>query len=133
MRLLQFRAALLNPYASGPSLFYGGALGDAPRPLSSHALVRALDEFETVLRASTEPWPKRIDAIKAVGTWPAWPSVFIPNKERDRLTKVLDNFTTRTAEQVRIIRCGRLIISPTPLDLIDPFTGSRLDARTCRL
>ena len=133
--LLQYRTAVLaNPlaYFGSPFVATSTRVG-APGPLSSHVLVQVLDDFDRLLAASTEPWPQRIDAVKAIGAWPAWPTVFMSAADRDRVPKILAEFTTRTTEQVRNIRCARLFVSPTPLDLIDPFTGRRLEMLNCHL
>jgi len=45
----------------------------------------------------------------------------------------LRNYTRSVAQQVRRIRCARLIVSTTPLTLIDPFTGKPLEVASCHL
>lgn len=133
--LLQYRTAVLaNPvaYFGSPFVATSTRVG-APGPLSSHVLVQVLDDFDRLLTASTEPWPQRIDAVKAIGRWPAWPTVFMSAADRDRAPKILAEFTTRTTAQVRDIRCARLLVSPTPLELVDPFSAKRLEPSSCHL
>jgi hypothetical protein len=130
--LIQYRTALLE---RPPFMFPGGTLLGAPRPLSDRSLSRALDDFDRLLTASKRPWPERIEAMNRVGAWPTFPYlVFTPIRPfAGQAAKVLNEFTTRTAEQVRNIRCARLLMSPRPPELVDPFSGKPLEVLNCHL
>jgi hypothetical protein len=116
-----------------PAWFASGRPSKATGPLSSHARVRALDDFDRLLAAAEQPWPRRIDAIIAVSTWPEWPSVFTRASAQELSRRIVEEFARRTAQQVRHIRCARLIVSTMPLDLIDPLTGKPLEGAGCHL
>jgi hypothetical protein len=98
----------------------------AANPILAHMIVTQLDEFEDLLTAAEKPWPERVDAMNAVDKWPeTYP---FPNGGR-----ILRDFTRRTVDPIRRIRCARLIVSATPLELVDPFTGMRLEPSACHL
>ena len=125
--LIAYRTALLE---RPRRVTFGDTFWSSFRPLVTHVVVTSLDDFDRLLAASEQPWPQRIEAIIAVGVWPAWP--FAPVL-RVRQATFLDEFAKRTAEQVQRIRCARLALSTTPLDLIDPLTGKRLEMLNCHL
>jgi len=116
MAVLQARSAALR----GPD--YRG-------PIITHFLVASLDVSAELLVAAQQPWPARIDAMNAVGGWPI--GIFSPRSEN--VKTMLGGLTRSIAEQIRRIRCARLLASTAPLELIDPFTGKRLEASQCHL
>ena len=117
--LLRYRSSILSDGVS--SQFYRG-------PLMTHFLVTALDVSSTLLTAARQPWPARIEAMNAVGAWPL--VGFASRSEGGKA--VLRNYTRSIADQIRRIRCARLIVSPSPVNLIDPLTGQRLEGSACR-
>jgi hypothetical protein len=132
--LLRYRRRVLN---AAPKVFGGAMLDGAPRPLSLRALVKALDDFDRLLSASQQPWPQRIETTIAVGVWPVsptpWPAMFMSRELREWFPVALEVFTRGVAEDVQRIRCARLLVSPAPLELVDPETGKRLEPSQCRL
>jgi hypothetical protein len=127
----RLRTTLINSRAfvlSGPSVFSLG-LGRAPaNPFVARTATRQLDAFAGLIAAADAPWPGRIDAMNAVELWP------VGFADRNPSSSVaLRNYTRSVAEQVKRIRCARLIVSTTPLTLVDPFTGKPLEVASCRL
>src|ERR1043166_350896 len=117
--LLLSRAKTLTASSLGPRRH-------AANPIVAHMIVTELDTYEAQLDAAGKPWPQRIHAVNAVAQWPeTYP---FPNGGR-----ILRDFTKLTVDQVRRIRCARLIVSTRPLDLIDPLTGQRLEPSQCHL
>ena len=102
-----------------------------PEALRTHLTVRSIDTFTELIAASERPWPARIDAMRAVGAWPVpvLPWGLLPQSNRRQL---LEAYVHGRAEQVRRIRCARLIVDGR-LNLIDPFTGRRLEMLDCHL
>ncbi len=115
MAVLQARSAALR----GPD--YRG-------PIVTHYLVASLDVSADLLVAAQEPWPGRLDAMTAVG---GWPIAGFPSRS-EGAKNMLRGFTRSATEQTRRIRCARLTID-SRLDLIDPFTGKRLEMLNCHL
>jgi hypothetical protein len=99
-----------------------------PNPIVGHMAVGQLDAFADLIAAANVPWPRRIDDINAVGVWP----MGVNSRNAATMTG-LRNFTKLVAGQVKDIRCARLIVSAARLDLIDPFTGRRLEPSQCHL
>ena len=90
--------------------------------------MRQLDAFAELVAAAEAPWPQRIEAVDVVGRWP---SGLASGNAAESFG--LRKYTKSIAEQVRRIRCARLIASPKPLVLVDPFTGKPLEIGSCRL
>jgi hypothetical protein len=99
-----------------------------PGALMTHLAVRSLDAFAAIVAATEQPWTRRVAAVKAVGVWPQ-PTFFAFGS---RGQKMLNDYTDAIAEQMKRIRCARLAIDGA-LNLIDPFTGRRLEMLNCRL
>jgi len=97
-------------------------------PFGVRIAVQQLDAFASLIAVADAPWPARIDAMNAVDLFPYGFATKNPGS-----SLALRNFTKSIAGQVKTIRCARLITSTTPLDLIDPFTGTRLEPSSCRL
>ena len=108
--LLQYRVARLS--GQPPWLYM-------PHPVAVRGLRRALDGYTALLAVADRPWPQRIDAMNALEAEP----VYFAIRE----------FTRVTADQVRRIRCARLLLSTNRLTLIDPFTGKPLEVGSCHL
>ena len=119
---LSRRVLLLN------SQFAGNLTRHPANPFVAHLTVRQLDAYAAIIAAAAAPWPQRIEAVNAVGRWPLG---FASGNAAER--DGLRNYTKSIAEQVKRIRCARLIVSTQPLDLVDPFTGKRLEASSCHL
>jgi len=116
------RVSLLNSFAAGSLARYPA------NPFVAHITVRQLDAYAELIAAADAPWPQRIEAVNAVGRWP----VAFATGNAGEIT-VLRNYTKSIAEQVKRIRCARLIVSTQPLTLINPFTGNPLEVASCRL
>jgi hypothetical protein len=113
---------LLNSYV-------GGSLARHPAsPFVAYITVRQLDAYAELIAAADAPWPQRIEGVNAVGRWP----VAFATGNAGEIT-ALRNHTKSIAEQVKRIRCARLIVSTQPLVLVDPFTGKPLEVGSCRL
>src|SRR5262249_29878592 len=62
--LMARRVSLLNS-------FVGGSLTRHPaNPFVAYITVRQLDAFADLIVAAEAPWPKRLEAVDAVGRWP---------------------------------------------------------------
>jgi hypothetical protein len=116
------RVSLLNSFVDGSLARYPA------NPFVAHVTVRQLDAFSELIAAAEAPWPQRIEAVDAVGRWP---SGFASGNAAESFG--LRNYTKSIAEQVRRIRCARLMASPQPLVLVDPLTGKPLEVGNCRL
>ena len=121
-QLVRFRIAMLNQVGMSrpPSLM--------PEALLTHLKVRSLDTFTRLITASEQPWPTRIAAAIAVGEWPlptVWAFTGVGRK-------LLENYTQMIADQTQRVRCARLTVDGR-LNLIDPFTGKRLEMLNCHL
>jgi hypothetical protein len=116
------RVSLLNSYVAG-SLTRHPA-----NPFVAYITVRQLDAFAELIAAAEAPWPQRIDAVNAVGRWPLG---FASGNAAENAA--LRSYTKSIAEQVKRIRCARLMVSTQPLVLVDPFTGKPLEIGNCRL
>jgi hypothetical protein len=123
--LTRFRVAVLNDFSGWrpPSLM--------PEALGTHLTVRSIDKFTELIAASERPWPARIDALRAVGEWPVpvLPWGLLPQSNRRRL---LEAYVHGSATYVRRVRCARLTVDGR-VNLIDPFTGRRLEMLDCHL
>ena len=97
-----------------------------PGAFVAHLTVRSLDAFARIIAAADQPWTTRVSAINAVGIWPQ-PNVFALG---DRGPKLLADYTRMIADQMKRIRCARLSLD-RQLDLVDPFSGQRLDVSSC--
>jgi hypothetical protein len=97
-------------------------------PFEAHVQVRQLDAFAALIAAADAPWPQRIDAVNAVDVWPLGFAT-----RNVSASVVLRNYTKSIAEQVKRIRCARLLVSTTSLTLIDPFTGKPIEVASCHL
>jgi hypothetical protein len=117
---IRFRASMLNEVMMSrpPSL--------QPGAFVAHLTVRSLDAFARIIAAADQPWTTRVSAINAVGIWPQ-PNVFALG---DRGPKLLADYTRMIADQMKRIRCARLSLD-RQLDLVDPFSGQRLDVSSC--
>jgi hypothetical protein len=111
------------------TLFVSRPPSSQPRALTALLTVRALDGFSAILAASEKPWPDRIAAVDAVGIWPQ-PNLFALG---ERSAQRLRDLSHAVADQVKRLRCARLLVSGTPMDVIDPFSGRRLEADACHL
>jgi hypothetical protein len=120
--LINSRALMLN----GASPFSIGR--GAANPFVAHILARQLDAFAALIEAADRPWPNRIEAVNAVGLWPIG---FAARNEQSAIA--LRGYTKSVAEQVRRIRCARVLVSGDALGLVDPLTGKPLEASTCKL
>jgi hypothetical protein len=116
------RVSLLNSFVDGSLARYPA------NPFVAHITVRQLDAFAEIIAAAKAPWPQRIEAITAVGRWPL--GFGSANAVE---SAALRSYTKSIAEQVQRIRCARLIASPQPLVLVDPFTGKPLEVGNCPL
>jgi hypothetical protein len=125
--LVAGRAYLLS---SASPLSPGLGSGRHPaNPIVAHFAIRQLDAFASLIAAAdSAPWPRRLDAVNAVDLWP-----FGFAMKNVGSSNVLRNFTLEMARRVKEIRCARLIVSLKPLDLIDPFSGTRLELSTCHV
>jgi hypothetical protein len=81
-----------------------------------------------LIAAADRPWPGRIEAVDAVNLWPV--GIALRN---ERSTIAIRAYTKSVAEQVKRIRCPRLINSTVPPTLVDPLTGKPLEVAACRL
>jgi hypothetical protein len=115
------RVSLLNS-------FVAGSTRHPASPFVAYITVRQLDAYAELIAAADAPWPQRIEAVNAVGRWP----VAFATGNAGEIT-VLRNHTKSIVEQVKRIRCARLIVSTQPLVLVDPFTGKPLEVGNCRL
>ena len=122
----RLRTSLLVSRASMFTMASLGPRRHAANPVLGHMIVIQFDTYEQLLTAAEKPWPQRIDAVNAVDKWPDL--ILFRSSSR-----VLREFTKTVVDQVRRIRCARLIVSTTPLDLIDPLTGKRLEMLNCHL
>jgi hypothetical protein len=122
--LITGRAIILS---SGTPAFVGLSRRTA-NPFVVHTLSRQLDAFSDLIAAADAPWPQRIERMNAVDRWP-----YGFASKSDGGSFGLRNFTKAVAVQVRDIRCARLIASPQPLTLVDPFSGRRLEPSQCHL
>jgi len=102
--LLQLRTSLM----SGPPLWLY-----MPHPLTVRALRRSLDGFADLLAVADRPWPERIDAMNAIDASIVPLGPLEPSADKRR--QVLKEFTRITANQVRRIRCARLLLTTMPL------------------
>jgi len=126
--LLQRRVATLSGW---PASFRAPETRGVPQPWSTHERVRTLDDYAALLAVADQPWPQRIDAMVAVGAVPFYrPSALSKDVT---LRQAIAEFTKSVANGVKRIRCARLLVSPAPLDLIDPITGRRLEMLDCHL
>jgi hypothetical protein len=127
----RLRTTLINSRAfmlSGSSPFSIGPGGAPANPFVARIAVRQLDAFAGLIAAADSPWPRRISAMNAIDLWPFGFGGGNPSS-----SVALRNYTRSVAEQVRRIRCARVIVSRTPLTLIDPLTGKPLEAASCHL
>jgi len=122
MDFMARRVSLLNSFVDGSLARYPA------NPFVAHITVRQLDAFAEIIAAATAPWPQRIEAVTAVGRWPLG---FASANAVE--SAALRSYTKSIAGQVQRIRCARLIASPQPLVLVDPFTGKPLEVGNCRL
>jgi hypothetical protein len=100
-----------------------------PAPFMAHLTVRSMDATDALIAAAGQPWTTRLSAMNAVGIWPQ-PNLFALGG-RGRM--MLENYTRAAAEQIRRIRCARLLVAGGRLDLVDPFSGNRLEMLNCHL
>jgi hypothetical protein len=127
----RLRSALIGSRAfmlSGSSPFSPGVGRNVANPFVAHILVRQLDAFAALIAAADRPWPARIEAVDAVNLWPV--GIALRN---ERSTIAIRAYTKSVAEQVKRIRCARLINSTVPPTLVDPLTGKPLEVAACRL
>ncbi len=125
------RSALINSRVlilNGSSPFSIGFGRGAANPFVAHILVRQLDVFAALIAAADRPWPNRTEAVNAVGLWPLG---FATRNEQSVIA--LRGYTKSVAEQVRRIRCARMLVSSSALSLVDPFSGKSLEAGSCHL
>jgi hypothetical protein len=122
----RLRTSLLVSRASMFTMASLGPRRHAANPLLAHMMVSQFDTYDQLLTAAEKPWPQRIEAVNAVDKWPD----LILFRSSGR---VLREFTKTVVDQVRRIRCARLIVSTTPIDLVDPLTGTRLEMLNCHL
>jgi hypothetical protein len=120
---IRFRATMLGEVTTPR------APSRQPGAFTAHLTVRSLDALARIIAAADQPWATRVSAINAVGIWPQ-PTVFALGS---RAPAMLAEYTRTIADQMRRIRCARLSVSTVPLDLVDPFSGGRLDRSACRL
>ncbi len=119
---IRFRVRMLNEVSrSRPPSRQPGAF-------TTHLSVRALDAFTDLIAASRQPWTTRVPAMIAVDRWPQ-PDTFALGSNGSRM---LTAYVRSIAEEVKRIRCARLTIDGT-LNVIDPFSGRRLEMLNCRL
>ena len=119
---VRFRATMLNQVMTSPP-------SRQPGPLIAHLTVRSLDGFSALIAEADEPWTTRLAAVNAVGVWPQ-PNLFaLGAAGRTRL----ESYTRAVGEQVRRIRCARLYVAGGNLDLVDPFSGKRLEVMSCQV
>ena len=100
-----------------------------PGPLVTHLTVRSLDALSSLIAEADEPWTTRLAAVNAVGVWPA-PNLW---SQGGRGRTMLEGYTRSVAEQMKRIRCARLLVAGGRLDLVDPLSGNRLAIGNCRL
>jgi hypothetical protein len=127
----RLRSGLINSRAnmlSGSSSFSVGSVRSVSNPFVAHILVRQLDAFAALIAAADRPWPNRIVAVNAVELWPVG---FASRNVQS--TIALRGYTRSVAEQVRRIRCARVLVSDGTLSLVDPLSGKQLEAASCHL
>ena len=78
------------------------------RPWLSHGFVTQLDTFGELIAAAGTPPAGRVDAVMAVGRWPA-PPPFPTTGERARAT--LEVFTKGTILEMERVRCARRLVA----------------------
>jgi hypothetical protein len=119
-RFIRFRAEMLNQVSTSrpPSL--------QPGAFVTHLTVRALDVFSELIAASEQPWKTRVAAAIAVGKWPQ-PNIFALTSSGPKMLVV---YVRATAEETKRVRCARLRVDDR-LDLVDPFSGHRLEIGSC--
>ena len=100
-----------------------------PNPFVARIATNQLDAFAALIAVADAPWPQRIEAVNAVDVWPFG----FAGGRNAHTTFALRSFTKSIVAQVKQIRCARLIVSPTALTLIDPFTGKPLERSQCQL
>lgn len=122
--LINSRAFMLSS-SSPDSIGFGRAPAN---PLVARIAIHQLDAYAGLIAAADAPWPERIDAMNAVDLWPIGFAL-----KNTGSSVALRNYTRSVAQQVRRIRCARLIVSTAPLTLIDPFTGKPLEVGSCHL
>jgi hypothetical protein len=90
----------------------------APLPLARHRYVSLLDRYADILALSERPWPLRIDAVNAAF--------------RATIAQRAVGFAQSIAQEISRVRCARLLVADGRLDLINPFSGRRLEMVDCQ-
>lgn len=94
------------------------------RPWQVHRLNRTLDVTAALISAAERPWPEPLAAVPAVG--------LSPFPIRRDVRQSLESDARSAAQQIKDVRCARLLVSEEKLELIDPFTGKQLEVIDCK-